>query len=109
MSIDTHKAVKALIVAGFNEAQAEAIVETRHSELATKADLQALKQSIEARFQAFEQSIDARFQAVEQSTKTDIQSLRAEMRELELRITVRMGAMLFAASGLIVATLKIFP
>ena len=131
MSIDTHKAVKALIDAGFNEAQAEAIVETRHSELATKTDLQALEQSIEARFQALEQSTRADIQALEQSTradiqaleqstradiqvleqstKTDFQSLRAEMRELELRITVRMGAMLFAASGLVVAILKIFP
>jgi len=120
VSIDTHKAVKSLIVAGFSEAQAEAIVETRHSELATKTDLEVLEQSTKADFQALEQSFKADFQTLEQSTKTDIQALeqstktefqalRAEMRELELRITVRMGAMLFAASGLVVAILKVFP
>ena len=49
-------------------------------QLATKADLQALEQSTEAK-----------------------------LRELELRMTIRLGTMIFAASGLIIAILKLFP
>lgn len=109
MSIDTHKAVKALMVAGFNEAQAEAIVETRHSDLATKTDLQAQGQSLRADMQTMEQSLRVDIQTLEQATKTEFQAIRAEMRELELRLTGRMGAMLFAASGLVVAVLKLSP
>lgn len=58
---------------------------------------------------ALKQALRSEFQAHEQSTKTEFQTIRAEMRELKLRLTVRMGAMLFAAAGLVIAVLKIFP
>ena len=32
---------------------------------------------------------------------------KADLRELELRLTLRMGAMLFAASGIVVALVKL--
>lgn len=55
--LDTHKAIKMLTGAGFDESQAEALVglvSTVHGELATKADLstglQALELRIEKRF-----------------------------------------------------------
>ena len=63
---DTYKAAKSLLAAGFDESQAEALVETMaesRGELATKSDL----------------------------------------KDLELRLTLRFGAMLLATSSVTVA------
>ncbi len=37
------------------------------------------------------------------ATKDDMQSLRAEMRELELRLTIKIGGMIIALGGLLIA------
>ena len=37
----------------------------------------------------------------------DDTATKADLRELELRLTLRMGAMLFAASGIVVALVKL--
>jgi len=56
LAFDTHKAVKALKEAGFDDAQAEAVVGTVGDavggNVATKADLQALELRIAERFEA---------------------------------------------------------
>ena len=141
--MDTHEAVKQLRGAGFDEAQAEAVVrvvgtgqdslatnadletqtlmirsDLQALEQATKADLQALEQSTKADLQALEQSTKAELQALEQSTKAELQALeqstkaelqahaqanKADLEALELRLrhdlTLRLGAMVFAAAG----------
>jgi hypothetical protein len=132
MSVDTHKAVKALMGVGFNEAQAETLIETvgeAHDAIAskgdleilgqqTKADLEVLGQQTKADLEAFGQQTKASLLALEQAineraTKTDLQALElsteAKLRESELRMTIRLGTMIFAASGLIIAILKLFP
>ena len=138
MSVDTHKAVKALMGVGFDEAQAETLIETvgeAHDAVASKTDVEALGQQTKADVEALGQQTKADLEALGQQTKADIealgQQLRAEMqafrkenqanlqalrqetdaklRELELRMTIRLGTMMFAASGLIIAILKLFP
>jgi hypothetical protein len=56
---DTHKAVKSLEEAGFEESQAEAVVEMVSGavgeNVATKSDLQTFEQRMDAQFEAFEQ------------------------------------------------------
>ena len=37
----------------------------------------------------------------------DDTATKSDLRELELRLTLRMGAMLFAASGIVVALIKL--
>ena len=83
--MDTHEAVKLLQSAGLDEEKAEAIVRVvgvGQGALATKTDLGALSER----------------------TKAD---LDAGLRELELRLrhdlTLRLGAMVFAAAGVQVA------
>ena len=63
--LDTHKAIKMLTGAGFDESQAEALVglvSTVNGELATKADLstglQALELRIEKRFSQLEKRLN---------------------------------------------------
>ena len=90
---DTHKAVKELQEAGFDEAQAEAVVATVGTAIignvATKQDV------VEAR----------------NASKSDIQTLggglRSEMQAMELRITLRMGGLIVAGVALIIALDKL--
>ena len=69
--------------------------------------MEALGQQTRASLLANEQAIN------ERATKADLQALEqsteAKLRELELRMTIRLGTMIFAASGLIIAILKLFP
>ncbi len=95
---------------GFDEAQAETLIETvgeAHDAVASKGDLEALGQQTSAGFLALEHAIN------ELATKADLQALEqsteAKLRELELRMTIRLGTMIIAASGLIIVILKLFP
>ena len=99
VAFDTLKAATRLQnEAGFNEKQARVLVATFAEgigeNLATKEDVAALRS--------------------EMATKEDIAMLRGEMevlrgqmRELEQRMTVRLGAMIAAAVGIIVALDKL--
>ena len=86
---DTHRIVKDLQDAGFDEAQAEAVVKA----LGDAVDRDAVKPEDLKDF----------------ATKQDIAELRTEMKALELRITVRLTGVMIAMSGLIIAILKLFP
>ncbi len=128
--IDTHKVFETLTDAGFNEAQAKALVgavSESHDTLTTKTDLRALAQETKADLQAeiadvradlqtLAQETRAEFagvradlEALRQETKTDSEALRqetrADLRELELRMRLQLGAMLIIAAGLQIAIL----
>ena len=107
--MDTHEAVKQLRGAGFDEAQAEAVVRvvgTGQDALATNADLETQTLMIRSDLQALEQSTKAALQAqagnvaLESFARTTAANL--EIFELSLRdhLTLRLGAMLFAATGM---------
>ena len=68
LAFDTHAAVKALRQAGFEEAQAEAVVATvggaMDENVATKADLHALKADLQALEQRMTVHIAGRFEAL---------------------------------------------
>lgn len=86
---DTHKAVNSLEEAGFEESQAEAVVEMVSGavgeNVATKSDLQTFEQRMDAQFEAFEQRIDAKLGSLEQ------------------RMTIKLGALFFASAGVFIA------
>ena len=74
LAFDTHKAVKALRTAGFDDAQAEAVTEQISA---------AIGENI--------------------ATKGDIALVRADMEKLELRLTINVYAAVAAGAGLIKA------
>ena len=83
IAFDTHKFIRTLKESGIPENQAEAISEafrTAHveAELATKIDLQALELA-----------------------------LKSEIRELEYRLTIKLGAMMMAAVAAVAALVKL--
>ena len=79
ITFDTHKFIRRLQEAGFSPQQAEAVAE------------------------AFR---DAQGEA-ELATKRDIEDLRRDMKEIELRLTIKLGAMLAAAVAITAALVKL--
>ena len=88
MPVDTHKAVKKLKKVGFDEAQAEAVVvmvgEAFDDSVATKVDIAELRGEI-------------------REVRTE---LRAEIRDLEQRMTIKLGGLLVLALTLLTAINK---
>ena len=90
--MDTHEAFKLLHSAGLDEEKAEAIVRVvgvGQDALTTKADLEALAQTTKADLEA-----------LAQTTKADLEALELRLRH---DLTLRLGAMVFAAAGVQVA------
>ncbi len=97
VAFDTLRAARKLRdEGGFDEKQAAILVDTfaegMGETLATKADLEVLRGDLEK---------------TETVLRADIKAVRGEMRELEQRMTVRLGAMMVGAVALIVALIKL--
>ena len=93
VTFDTLKYVKQLESAGvpsahaeaFANAQREILAEALDSSLATKADLTAVRSDL----------------------KAEIVALRADMQAIELRLTVKLGAFIAVAAGIIIAVVRL--
>ena len=93
VTFDTHRVVKDLRDAGFDEAQAEAVVNA----LGSAVDRDVVK------------PVDLKEFATKADLTQAIGELRTEMAALELRLTVRLTGVMIATAGLTVAILKLFP
>ena len=101
VAFDTLRAARKLRdEGGFDERQAAILVDTfaegMTESLVTKADLEKT-----------EASLRADLEKTEASLRGEIKTLRGEMRELEQRMTIRLGAMMAAAVALIIALMKL--
>ena len=82
-AIDTAEAIRKLTAADMPEAQARVIVDTfKHpdAEVATKTDLEALKQELKADNKALRQELKADGKALRQELKADGKALRQEFK-----------------------------
>jgi len=86
ITFDTHKFVRRLLEEGTTEKQAQAHVEALQEALVSHT-----------------QSSAAQF-----ASKEDIALLRAEMREMELRLTLRLGAIVAAGIAATAAIARFF-
>lgn len=91
ITFDTHKFVRHLKDAGFEEKQAEAVANAfrdaqAETETATRHDLKELELSL----------------------KADAQMLRGEMQAMEYRMTIKLGGMIAASVAVIAALVKLF-
>ena len=132
-AFDTHKVIKDLEKAGFDEAQAEAVVAALGTviggNLVTKADLDVFKAEMKAEMQAntadLKAEIKEEISSVRSESKEETTSLRSEMKEesasirsefkaeassirsamqsLELRMTLRLGAIVVVAAAVATA------
>jgi len=60
-----------------------------------------------AQAEAEARALAAAISEVDVATKRDIDDLRKEMQAMELRLTVKLGALIAAAAGIIIAVLRI--
>ena len=99
---DTHRAIQNLKEAGVAEAQAEAMVAMVGSligdNVATKADVQRVEQTVQSLEKNMEQRIES-----------ESRQHRTELNVLEQRITLRLTVIGFAGLGLLFAALKFIP
>lgn len=126
LPFDTHKAVKDLQEAGFDEAQAEAVVATVGAAIfgnvatkqdvvearnASKSDIQTLGSELRSEMQAQGSELRSEMQAQGSELRSEIQTqgsgLRSDMQAMELRMTLRMGGLVVAGVGLIIALDKL--
>ena len=113
IAFDTHKFVKRLTAGGFTERQAEVLAEEQvnllETNLATKADMAAVRADIAA----IEAVSKADIAAVEAALKTDIAKVKADLAvkieagKVDL-LKWMIGAMI-AQGGLIIALIKLLP
>ena len=86
LAFDTHKAVTALKQAGFEEAQAEAVVNTMGEALggnvATKADLTEVRAVLEADMTAMKAALETDIATVKAALETDIAAVKADIEQL---------------------------
>ena len=134
LAFDTHKAVTALKQAGFEEAQAEAVVNTMGEALggnvATKADLTEVRAALEADVAAVKADIEqlrlttqadlaavkADIEQLRSETKADLavvradmETLRADMAEQFTALYKQLWLMAVGIVGLTVTLVKLIP
>ena len=127
LAFDTYKAVTALKQAGFEEAQAEAVVNTMGEALggnvATKADLTEVRAALEADMTAMKAALETDLAAVKadieqlrSETKADLATMRADMETLRADMAEQFTAlykqlwiMAVGIVGLTVTLVKLIP
>ena len=91
LAFDTHKYVKRLTAVGMPEKQAEVIADEQRAlikdQLATKQDIAEVKRDIKA--------LEA--------------AMQLKFKELEQRLTIRLGGMMITGFGVIAALIKFLP
>ena len=109
LAFDTHKAVTALKQAGFEETQAEAVVNTMGEALsgtvATKADLTEVRAALEADVAAVQAKLEADIAAV----RTEMAALRADTSAQFAALYKHLWLMAVGIVGLTVTLVKLIP
>ena len=122
IAFDTHQFVKHLTANGFTEQQAEALareqVNLLNSNLATKADIEALRlatksdiETVKADIETLRQETKADIEKLRLATKADIEKLRlatkADIESVKADLLKWMFGAMIAQGGLVVALVKL--
>jgi len=120
-------AVLKLQKVGFTAEQVEALADFMDTQAASKADLgegvHGLKSQIEevehkltSKIEAVEHQLSSRIEAVEHRLELEIGSVRSEMslmradaRQMEQRLIIKLGGMMVVMVGVVVAIVKLLP
>ncbi|MBK6999840.1 MAG: DUF1640 domain-containing protein [Rhodoferax sp.] len=102
-TFDTFKFVDKLEKAGLSREQASAIVEAQKdalsealdSNIATRGDLAAVKAELKADIAGSKSDL-----------KAEIAAIRSDMQALEMRLTIKLGALMVVAVGVIATLMK---
>ena len=96
--------------AGFDESQARVLVdilaEGLSESLATKVDLERTETPLRSDLEKFEKALRGEIAGLRSGLEKFETSLRGEMREMERRMTIRLGGMMVVAVGLAAAAAR---
>ena|SRR6516162_4526824 len=111
---DTLKLARRLESAGFPPRQAgdtaEALAEAMAgAELATTADLAALRAELKAEIAAVRAELKAEIAELRAEFKAEITAVRAQIELLRRDITIRLGSMIVVAVGVLLAAIRYLP
>ena len=117
LAFDTYKAVTALKQAGFDETQAEAVVNTMGDALggnvATKADLTEVRTDLKADIEQLRLTTKADIEQLRVATKADLAESRTDMAEQFAALYKQLWLMAVGivgfTTGLTVALVKLLP
>lgn len=134
VAFDTYAMVRRLKASGLSEDQAEAItgalkdgresdlaflatkVDLRETEVALRTDLRETEVALKADLRETEGRLDAKIadlshKITDLSHRSDLTStgLRAEMKLLEQRMTIKLGALVAAGIGIMIAAFRYMP
>ena len=76
--------------------------------LATKQDLAMLRQEVRQDLQLLKQEIESRFALFDQKIDTLRSDVARDMASLDLKMTVKLGSMLFVGFGLTIAAMRLW-
>ena len=85
------------------KAHAKALLQIIDTNLATKADIAKIEQTIKE----LETSTNQKIKELETSLKHDIELLRTEIKAMEQRLTIRLGGMLIIGIGAVATLIKL--
>ena len=124
-ALDTYRIVKRLRDVGFSDAQAETVTDVLTeasgnslAELATKADLAALRADLKGEIAALKTELKADLAALKTELKADLaavearldsleQRMNAKFESLEQRMTIKLGGMLVAGIAAVAVLVKL--
>ena len=111
IAFDTHRFVKRLTDCGFTEKQAETLadeyVSLLNGNLATKTDIEALRQATKADIKALRLATKADIEALRQETQISIAKVEARIESSKSDLLRWLFGALIAQGGLIVALVKL--
>ena len=119
---DTLRASRRLREVGFEEEQADAVVDLLAGDVSesvatksdiellradTKGDIELLRADTKSAIERLGADTKSDIELLRAETKSDIELLRAELRALEQRMTIRLGGLVAVATGIIIAVIAI--
>lgn len=108
-------AILKLQKAGFTSEQVEALADFMDTQAASKADLVGETSAIRSDLERVEHKLDMKIAEVKADVagvKSDLRlvenGLRAEMKQIEQRMTIKLGGMIVVAVGVLMAAMRYF-
>ena len=113
LNFDTHKFVEDMVRAKMPKAQAEVLANAcldllnrSKDNLATKDDLINLEKRLGDKIEHSQQLLEGKIMQSEQRLRAEIEVVRAEIKQSEQRLWIRMLVMQIASVGLIIGALQ---
>lgn len=101
-------AILKLQKAGFTSEQVEALADFMDTQAASKADLERVEHKLETQVAETRAELKADIAAVKSDLRLVENGLRAEMKQIEQRMTIKLGGMIVVAVGVLMAAMRYF-